>query len=182
PGHPGNNLSSQYSSPNIVLAKYSAAGDHMWSEMFLGGGWCYANGMAIDRADNILLTGELMGYIDFGGGTLSAASAMQQDLFVAKFASSGSYVWGKRYGGIMGERGTAIAVDGNGDAIVGGMFNSKTDLGNGQILGTATDDDMFRVKYCGVAGSYLSSQPIFGNYGGGVNAIKCDPQNNLVAT
>jgi hypothetical protein len=168
--------------PNIVLAKYSTTGAHLWSETFASGNSNWANGVALDKNDNILLTGSFLYRIDFGGGYIYSTPASNEDIFVAKFATSGAYVWGKRYGGTNTDRGSCIGVDGNGDVIVGGMFYLQTDLGGGTINGQGSDNDLFLAKYSGLDGSYVWSKPLVGNDGGGANAVQCDAQNNIVLT
>lgn len=194
PGHPGDNLYNIYTSLSIVMAKYSSNGDHLWSELFEGGGACYANGIAVDKRpnpsnnnvpyDDILLAGDYKGYIVFGNGTatLPDAGGIYPNFFVAKFAMAGSCAWSKGHGTSATSRVTALALDGNGDAIVGGVFYSKTDLGNGQITGMANDVNGFLVKYSGLDGSYLWAQSILGDNGCTINAVTCDAQNNIFAT
>jgi hypothetical protein len=180
-------VSTYGAAPNVVVAKYSPTGSHLWSKTFTAGNGNYANAIAIDkRTDNVVLTGSFYSWIDFGGGRLTAASATYQDIFVAKLNASGSYVWAKRYGGTQGERGTTVAVDGNGDVVVGGMFYLQTDLGGGPIIGGAVDQDMFLAKYAGVDGTYLPgtswTRGLTGNDGGWVNSVSCDSQNNVLVT
>jgi hypothetical protein len=178
----GATLTSTYgSAPNVIVAKYSPTGAHVWSETFLAGNGNYGNAIAINkRDDSIVLTGSFYSWINFGGGNLNAATATYQDIFVAKLTSTGAYVWGKRYGGTNGEKGTAVAVDNNGDVLVGGMFYLTTDLGGGTITGGAVDQDMFLAKYSGVDGSYVWGEGLTGNDGGWVNSVSCDSQNNVV--
>lgn len=168
---------------NVVVAKYDTNGSWVWARKYIGGGVSYAYGLALD-SNNILLTGDFMGYIDFGGGHIVAHSSTVSDLFVAKLNSSdGSYVWARGYGGVYGESGTTIAVDANNDVIVAGTFNRETDLGGGTITGTAVSySDTFIVKYSGVNGDYVWARPILGDYDGAVLAVKCGLQNSVYAT
>jgi len=180
----GATLTSTFgSAPNVIVAKYSPNGAQQWSKNFTAGNGNYGNAIAISkRDDSIVLTGSFYSWIDFGGGRLTAASATYQDIFVAKLTSAGAYVWAKPYGGTNGERGTAVAVDNNGDVLIGGMFYQTTDLGGGALTGGAIDQDMFLAKYSGVNGAYVWSKGLTGNDGGWVNAVACDSQNNVVVT
>ena len=66
----------------MFVAKFDAAGKHLWSQRF-GDIGSYA--IAVDRADNVLVTGSFEGTVDFGGGTLTSAGF--SDIFVAKIAT-----------------------------------------------------------------------------------------------
>lgn len=175
----GTTLVSTYgSAENIVVAKYSPTGNHLWSKTFAG----YVhkgNGVAVDRSDNVLLTGSLNGYIDFGGGMLYAVAAYD-NFFLAKFTSAGAYVWAKRYGGPTGDHGKSIAVDGNGDVAIFGDFYKQTDLGGGALYASAVNQDMFVAKYAGVDGSYVWGRTLTGNSGGYPQKVIFDGANNLI--
>ncbi len=70
---------------DIFVAKYDAAGAHLWSQRFgdtdLDGG----GAIAVDGAGDVLVTGRFRGRVDFGGGPLTSAGS--RDIFVAKFAT-----------------------------------------------------------------------------------------------
>ncbi len=170
---------------NTVLAKYSNDGTHLWSKTFTSGNENYANSIAIDRNDNILLVGSFFTSVNFASNdgldqTITTVYPTYQNIFVAKFTKDGSHIWSKRYGGPKGDKGLSVAVDGNGDVLVGGMFYKQTDLGNGTIYGGAVDLDSFVAKYSGLDGSYRWAAPITGNNGCWVNSVKADAQNNVV--
>jgi hypothetical protein len=85
-------------SRNPVLAKFTAAGAHMWSQCFAGGlGSGGGTAVAVDPNGNILVTGNLYGTVDFGGGPLTSAGGF--DIFVAQYTATGAHMWSKRFGG-----------------------------------------------------------------------------------
>ncbi len=184
----GASLHSQWGTAvNTVLAKYSTDGTHLWSKNFASGNENYANGIAIDRSDNIILTGSFFTSVNFASNdgvdrTITSVAPTYQNIFVAKFTRDGSHIWSKRFGGANGDKGISVATDGNGDVLVGGMFYKQTDLGNGTLIGGALDLDSFVAKYSGADGSYRWAVTIVGNNGCWVNAVKCDSQNNVVLT
>src|SRR5262249_5464222 len=60
---------------DMFVAKYSPSGDPLWAKRF---GDMYddsANGIAVDAAGNVVVTGNFGWRIDFGGGMLYAAYA-----------------------------------------------------------------------------------------------------------
>lgn len=171
---------------NVILAKYSPTGNHLWSEMFANSNNNYANSVAVDRSNNILLTGSFFVSINFASNegidhTITTVSPTYDNMFLAKFTPTGANVWAKRYGGSRTNKGTSIVADGNGDVIVGGTFYNNTDLGTGPISSIATDQDMFVAKYSGTDGSHIWNRPIQGNNGGWMNSVKVDAQNNVLA-
>src|SRR5438876_8508025 len=56
-------------------------------------------GLAIDSAANVYVTGWFDGTNDFGGIVLTNKTGGGQDIFVAKFNSSGALQWARRAGG-----------------------------------------------------------------------------------
>src|SRR5262249_8206046 len=75
---------------DIFLAKFDLAGNHVFSKRFGDPVDQRAEGVAVDTADNVLLTGYFIGTVDFGGGLL--ASTGGTDIFVAKFDSMGGHL------------------------------------------------------------------------------------------
>ncbi len=109
------------SSPSVsaFLARFGADGAHHWSRQFGTGFGAYAEGVVVDRAGFIILTGSALGPIDFGPGPLPAGSF---DAFVAKFGPDGGHAWSWRFyfGGI--QLGKRVAVDNDGNVCLAGSF------------------------------------------------------------
>jgi hypothetical protein len=68
---------------DAFVARFDASGVHQWSQRFGGTASESANGVAVDPADAVLLTGDFASPTDFGGGPLTSAGA--NDVFLAKF-------------------------------------------------------------------------------------------------
>src|SRR5262249_8994405 len=159
---------------NIILAKYSSTGSHVWSEAFFSSANDYGNAIAIDKRinpqtglayDNIFITGQFYNNVNFGAGKIMSASPNAPNIFVAKFTAGGTKIWAQRSGGTNSENAGALTLDGNGDAIVGGTFYHQTDLGGGTINGTGTSADMFLAKYSGLNGSLVWALDLAGSNG-----------------
>jgi hypothetical protein len=130
----------------IFAAKLDASGQHLWSKRF---GEAGSNGsagpIAVDSAGNALVTGHIIGTVDFGGGPL--VSVGSYDAFVAKFDASGQHLWSKRFGEAGSEgSGGDIAVDGAGNALVTGYLAGPVDFGGG-LLDGAGGEDKFAAKF-----------------------------------
>ncbi len=77
-----------------------------------------------------MITGFFVGPADFGGGPLSSSG---MDIFVAKYSSSGTYLWAEGFGGASSDVGNAIAVDGSGNVFTTGYFQGTVDFGGGSM-------------------------------------------------
>lgn len=116
---------------DIFVAKFNGAGNHLWSKKFGDAADQDAEGVTIDGAGHVLMTGSFQGAIDFGGGALNNADAATYDFFIAKLDSAmGNHLWSKRVGGNGQQRGFAVRTHPlTGDVIVGGGFQNMVDWG-----------------------------------------------------
>lgn len=85
--------------PGVFIAKLTANGAHLWSRSFdAGNGWATLEGLTVDGAGNLLVTGRFEGTLTLGNLSLqSGASGGLYDLYVAKFSSEGSPVFAKQF-------------------------------------------------------------------------------------
>src|SRR5438034_7005820 len=114
-------------------------------------GNAFANAVAVDGGGNVLVTGYHSGPVKFGGGSLSSING-GTDVFVAKYSSSGGYVWARSYGGSSIDMPKAIAVDGSGNAVVIGYFQGTANYGGGSWTSVG-GNDIFIAKYASADGS-----------------------------
>jgi chitodextrinase len=91
-------------------------------------GGAFGYDIALDSADSVLLTGYVRAICDFGSGFQTANN---DDAFIVKYSSTGAFKWVRVFGGTQfGDRGTAIAVDAAGDAVVTGSFTGSVNFGD----------------------------------------------------
>jgi len=100
--------------------------------------------------------------VNLGGALLPNAGA--NDIFVAKYSSTGTYVWANHYGGIGADSGNAVAVDAAGNVFVTGAFQFTTDFGGGLLTTVAT--------YSGYLTKLSSAAPTSGPSAGTAGTIK----------
>ncbi len=98
----------------------------------------------LDSNQNILLSGNLIGSTDFGGGTLTSTGTVE-DIFVAKLDASGNHLWSKLYGDGSAQKVSAQALTSTGDLLLTGSFTGNLDFGNG-ALASAGGNDIFVAK------------------------------------
>lgn len=147
------------------LAKYSAAGGHVWSKNFPAQ-YSFAppeaNGVAVDAGDNIAITGACTGDINLGGGVLPAtAGDGNQNTYVAQYSSAGVHVWSHRYQNLITPNspsyngGKVVAIDLGGSVNVFGEFTDAVNFGGGQLswlgCGGSCGYGGYRVKFEGIA-------------------------------
>lgn len=143
----GNTLSSPYSPllPAMFLAKFSSTGTAIWSRGFVpsfASGQVSGNGVAVDDAGNIVVTGFVSGFTAFDGTYLGMSDA---DILLAKFSASGNTLWAKSYGGSMTDSGSAVTIGAGANVLATGYFTQSANFGCGQIQ-SASQYDGFVVK------------------------------------
>ena len=150
---------------DLFVAKFSPTGGHVWSKRFGGTGNDDVRGIAVDGAGDVLVTGQFLGTINFGGANLSSAG--YEDIFLSKLAgSTGSHVWSKRIGSSSSpDAGYGVTVDGNFNVAITGYFAGSVDFGGGAILAQAYDS--FVAKFSS-QGAFVSSRR-FGDPSGQFN-------------
>jgi hypothetical protein len=122
---------------DAFIAKFDAAGGHVFSKRLGGALPDDASAVAVDASGNILLAGHFEGAVDFGGGPLTSANGA--DVFVVKLSSSGAHVWSKSAGGD-GETFCDIAAGPSGEVIAGGYSQSAVDFGGGPLVSAGSFD------------------------------------------
>ena len=115
---------------DLFITRINANGSYGWTRTIGGTGDDNIFGLAVDGNNNILVVGFFENTVDFNpaGGGDSRASNGGSDIFVTKMGSDGSYGWTRTFGGINGDIGGAISVDGQGDIFITGLFEDTVDF------------------------------------------------------
>jgi hypothetical protein len=135
----------------------------------------YALGVVVDSADNVFITGDYFGAIDFGGGVRvspapdgSSAGAM----FLLKLDSSGNYLWDKTFAKAGPE---AIAIDHNDQLTITGGAAKDADFGNGP-LGI---DGVFVARFDGTGRATMSHAYVTGGQSTDLATLALDPSGAI---
>jgi hypothetical protein len=107
------------------IVKLDANGKTLWSKRFGDGDVQEGQSVAVDNADNVLVTGYFMGSVDFGDGVI--LNATSRDGFVMKVDANGKTLWSKRFGSYM--YGASVAADGAGNVLLAGSFGDSITFG-----------------------------------------------------
>ena len=153
------NLTAYGGAPNTnaFIAKHDTAGNLVFVEQAGGtGGDDEFEGIILDSLDNIYVAGFTNSpTVNFGGSAASTITspggAAAYDIMMAKYTSSGAYVWGNVFGSAAGiGRGWAIDIAG-GDLFLTGQFSGTTQFdpagSSAASFTSAGGSDIFITKY-----------------------------------
>ncbi len=169
-------LFAQSNSKAIFMVKYDASGNYLWSKSISGSALKVINDVATDSNNNIYLTGYFEDSLLLEDTVLVAP--LDQNFFIIKFDESGNLVWGHNYGTFGNIRGSSIAIDSNGDILVGGHFQGKVDFGGFVLQSNNIDFDLFVVKF-DPSGIALWAREALGIYDNICSSIAIDSQSNV---
>jgi hypothetical protein len=168
---------------DIFVAKYDPGGTLIWSKHFGNpqdnfGDWNVAEAVAVDASGNVIITGELRGSVDFGGGAITGSGVY--DAFAAKFDANGNHLWSKTFGVQWEHRGLAVVADTMGNVILAGEMSGDIDFGGGAL--TATDpSDAFLAKL-GPDGHHIWSKAFGGSNYQGIESLALTPTGDILLT
>ena len=160
---------------DVFLAKFNSNGVHLWSKRFGNSSAQEILDVAVDPPGNVLIAGQFLGTLNFGGANLTALGV---DAFVAKFDPSGGHLWSKRFGSTLAQSAQAVATEAHGDVYLTGTFKNAVDFGGGALT-SAGEDDVFLAKL-DAAGNHLWSQR-FGDAAAGqaAKSVTVDPSERV---
>ncbi len=185
----GATLQSTYFDQDAFVAKFSPTGAHIWSKNWWSTSRDWAEGITIDAAGNVAITGLFFGSIDFQVPGKPALSAANQDIFVAKLSGAdGHAVWAQRFGSSGNDEGTGIAFDRGGNVIITGTLSGS----NGTFGGTTMDATFkvvaYVVKLAGDTGAHVWSNRLGENKNASefhttkTFGVAVDANNNVIVT
>jgi len=168
------------------IFKFDIAGNPLWKKtIYTAKG--YGNSMVLDASQNVLITGDFSGTIDFdpGAGVQELISnGAEVDLFVLKLDNNGNFVWAKGTGGTGTERGTSITTDKSGNIIVGGFYSGTADFNPNATafnLTSAGQIDVFILKLT-ASGNFIWAKSMGGTEADRLTSIAVNAAANIFAT
>jgi|LauGreSuBDMM15SN_2_FD.fasta_scaffold02887_2 uncharacterized protein (TIGR02145 family) len=165
-------LTSNINNLDVVITKHSAAGVLQWAKAIGGTGADVGYGIAIDSNSNVYVTGQFVGTAYFYQPTAISYLTSQNgsnDIFLAKYDTSGNLVWANGIGGPTVDAGFQIAVDASNNVYLTGY---TTLSGNTNVF----------IKKCDANGApawYKTMGGTLADYGQG---IAVDASNNVYIT
>jgi hypothetical protein len=145
-----------------------------------------AYAVAVDGLGNSYLTGAFKGTVDFDPSALiyNLTSSGNNDIFLAKYSSTGTFLWVIKIGGADDDTGYSIALDASEQPCITGVFTGtgiNFNPNGSAVLNSNGVQDVFVAKYD------ANAQFIFAfNIGGAgvdkVGAVTSDNQGNITVT
>jgi hypothetical protein len=129
---------------DIFVAEYSSVGAYLWSRGIGSTSIDVGNAVALDGSQNLLVTGNFNGTVNFGG--IDLVSAGGYDVFIAKYTSSGVHLWSNHFGSTLDDISGDVTADGAGNALVTGLFRNTVNFGGNDLV-SAGVSDIFVAKW-----------------------------------
>jgi hypothetical protein len=145
----------------------------------------FANAVTVDKGGNTIMVGGFAGTVDFNPSSrrvFSMTSVGRTDIFVAKFAPDGSFLWARQAGGVGEDQATSVVTDRYGNIYIGGGFANEADFRPGKRLAVLTsrgDIDAF-VWVLDAFGNFDNAIRAGGPGADAINSVALDPSRNLI--
>ena len=123
---------------DIFVLKLNSSGTLQWVNTYAGSLNDQGLNIAVDSSGNSYITGYFQGTVDFGGGNVTSAG--NNDIFVLKLNSSGTFQWVQTYGGSENDSVYDLTIDSSNNIIVAGIFRGTVNFGSGNIVSSGGID------------------------------------------
>ena len=130
----------------LLFAAGASAQDFEWVKS--AGLWAYDYGYGIqtDAAGNVFVAGKFESQnAVFGDTTVPCAG--NHDVFVAKYANNGDFLWVRTGGGPGGDYAHAMCLDAQGNVYLAGEIEGNSNFGSVAVTANPGTDDAFVAKY-----------------------------------
>ncbi len=116
---------------DAFLVKFNTNGVCIWGTYYGGLDSDSGNGVESDNNGNIYLVGATGSHSNISYGGFQNNYTNSWDVFIVKFNSLGSRLWGSYFGGISSDVGTTVCQDNNGNVYFGGWTSSNSNIAHG---------------------------------------------------
>ncbi|MBI4431415.1 MAG: SBBP repeat-containing protein, partial [Candidatus Omnitrophica bacterium] len=178
---------------DVFVVNLTAEGIYSWGHSFGGIKEDWGQAIGVDSSGNVIVTGTFRSpLVDFdpslSGEDIHTVNQLD-DIFVSKFASDGSYLWTRSFGGINYDNAGEVAIDAEDNLRIIGVFKSAVDFDpslEGEDIHTALgsfDSDGFITRLY-ADGSYGWTVTIGGNGIGNIwtTGIALDSGGDIVVS
>jgi hypothetical protein len=172
---------------DIFISKFNTNGQLIWVKNIGGKYNDVCNSMTLDENSNIYITGRFSSTVDFnpGEGNYELESNSGADIYIAKYDSSGIFLWAVRIGGEGyndgDDEGTSIITDNDGNVLVTGWFQGTVDFNPGAgVHNLSTARVSCFILKLSADGEFIWAEKI-NSPDGGVegHTIRTDSKNNV---
>lgn len=138
---------------DCLLVKWNSNGTLAWARQFGGTGLESAENLAIDPADNLFVSGEFQGTLEFTGEGRNysfRSGTNNYETYLAKFRPDGRCAWARHLTGSESMLPTSLQTDRDGNCLITGGFESRLDFAGSSTSCTLYGLggwDLFLAKY-----------------------------------
>jgi len=167
----------------FVLKLSGASGAVLWSKQIggqFGSGSLFNVGYGITAGTNgdVIVTGQVAGWTDFGGG-INYNYSLDPNTFLVRYSSTGQYLWAKEFNCASQDSGKAVAVDAQDNIFLAGIAQGPIDLGTGQLANPGAPFNATYLAKLTASGSTLWSKAFTAVAGVGLNSLSLDRNGNI---
>ncbi len=163
---------------DIFMALINTNGTAQWAKRYGTTGDEFVTAVDVDDSGNIYLGGYFGGAGNFGGSTTTSAGGW--DFFMAKYNSTGNFVWSSRVGGTSDDVITCLTLDQyKTNILVGGHYQGTVNFGNTNHSSFDTGTDSFVAKYSAASGAPVWAQTWFNRGYDTAIGVKVDSSGSL---
>jgi len=122
---------------DAFVQKLDSSGNFLWVRQFGNSQDDYGRGLDLDSLNNVYITGEFMGTVDFELGSniwefSTSGNLNDRDIYICKLDSNGVLKWPKHIGGTgASEYGMAICLDNRENIYTTGTYMNTVDMNTG---------------------------------------------------
>ncbi len=131
---------------DVFAAKLDTNGNWLWAIQAGGTGYDESQGIAVDAAANVYLTGDFEDEAGFGPAALTSRGFL--DIFVLKLDASGGFLWVQQAGGPGFDICMGIVLDSSASVFLTGLFDDTATFGATSITSQG-NMDIFAAKLNG---------------------------------
>ncbi|MEQ9318318.1 MAG: hypothetical protein RIF41_04130, partial [Polyangiaceae bacterium] len=162
---------------DLFVVELDNSGGHLWSASFGGSNDDSGEGIAVDGAGNVVVTGIVRSSVDFGGGSLPFGGGA--DVFVASFDTNGTHAWSHAWGDGDTQEGLDVAADAMGNVVLTGRLDGVVDFGGGPRSSPGSAANAFLVKLDN-SGSHVWSKSFGDSNDQEGEGVAIDAQGNVL--
>lgn len=171
---------------DAYVARYTSLGTYVWAKKAGGSSAEVLNAVKLCANGDVLFTGSFNGTVDFDPSALTAnlVSAGPANAFVARWSSSGTYVWAKSVAGFDAGAGTGLGEDNSGNIYISGNFVGTADFdpsGSTAYFTSAGSTDQFIWKLSST-GTYVFNKIIGSTLGDNISSMHVTPAGFITTT
>jgi hypothetical protein len=157
------------------VAKFGPNGSYMWSRQIGGVGAQFGRHIVLDENGDPSVGGTFTGSINLGSGSFTTDD---QDVFLAHYGGDTFLDWWRVFEASEGHVANAMAIDADGDLILGGAFSGTIDFGTSVLTSTGgLDGYVIEIADGGVV---QRSAQAGGPQAQSVSAIACDRHGGII--